>query len=801
MSKIAIVGCDASGKTVFVSALTEYYKAGQRIGQTCAMVAADGATRKYTDELHHTMRILHQWPKATPVGTDAGVRKLKWSMIKDGRPITEIQLLDYGGENFRYAFRDDGTVRNAAVVEVLVNYISEADYIVITVGLDNMVRSLSPEKYKEMENGAEEYNRDSEAQWITNGLLKLVAPKLSDNPPGVLIALTQADKYKSLLNEYGGAKGLFARCWPDVDMMYPNLNVVAVASVDKIAANGQPADDYRTDGVLTVMKEFSRYTFGDCDEVVGRLDALRDRLCNMTTVNGQTDYEDSFVQYSSAMNELHEKTAIVDEMFKNQFRDYEKFLERCRQFNEVLQECETRPPEVQLSEEFWSGQQLAFMEMSGTIRGYIRFYQRRIEQRKADEIRKEEERKIEEAKRIEEERKAAEAERIRRQEEREAQERREQAEREAKLAAERQAQVEKMNAAAEMAKIECERQARQDRQKFIMILSIFGLVALIAGGVALGFWITSENKRRAQDEERTLALKKAEADKAQAEAAKAKAEVDKVKEANDKVEREKRRLVEDAMASLRKHASDDDLEGTRRAIESVKDFELSFTQKDAVEYCDNFCRKLELALGGDVSNQMWVALQHASGSAAIAVDKSKALEWYKKSAESGNIEATLMVACWLEAGMAGAKDEPSALKWYEKAANAGDVNSMMKLAKSADGSSNFQQAAHWYEKASAAGNVSAMMKLAWYYESGKLGAVDEKQTLEWYRKAADANCGDAMYRLGVFYYQGKMGLEKSFENAREMFLKAKANGCTHNDPKNGVDAWISAMDRALRQLP
>ena len=365
MSRIAIVGCDASGKTVFVSALADYYKSGQRIGQSCALIPANTVTRQYTDKLHHTMRIQHQWPSATVTSSAEGLRKMKWTMMKDGAPLTEIEMLDYGGENFRYAFRDDGTTRNAAVVDVLVNYIAEADYIVITVGMDNMIRKLTPEVYRDMEDGGEEYDRDSEAQWITNGLLKLVKPKLGSNPPGVVVALTQADKHRDKLAEYGSAKALFAKCWADIDMMYPNLTVVAVASVDKLTAGGFPADDYRTDGVLSVMKEFSRYAFGDCDEVSNRLVQLSNRLCNMTDVRTPADFEETLTQYQSAMRELHDKTAIVQDLYKDDFQKNEKFLARCKLFVEALKEIERRSIESQTSAEYWNEQLRLFPEMSG----------------------------------------------------------------------------------------------------------------------------------------------------------------------------------------------------------------------------------------------------------------------------------------------------------------------------------------------------------------------------------------------------------------------------------------------------
>ena len=811
MSKIAIVGCDASGKTVFVSALTDYYKAGQRIGQSCALIPADTVTRRYTDQLHHTMRIQHRWPAMTVSTTADGVRKMKWTMMKDGKPLTDIEMLDYGGENFRYAFRDDGTTRNAAVVEVLVNYIAEADFIVITVGLDNMIRKLTPEIYRDMEHGDDNYDRDSEAQWITNGLLKLVKPKLGMNPPGVVVALTQADKHRDLLNEYGGAKALFARCWADIDMMYPNLNVVDVASVDKLTAGGFPADDYKTDGVLTVMKEFSRYAFGDCDAVSARLQSLTNRLVNMTDVRTPKDFHEIVVQFESTMKELHDKTAIVQELYKDDFQKNERFLARCRLFVEALDETERRPLETQVSADYWNEQLRQFPEMAGAIRGIARYYQRKAELIRVEEQRKEQARRRAEEERLrqlqiqeeerrqqariaEEQRQAA----LRREEEERERRRRIQEEQERNRRRRdeedrRELELQRLKAEEEKARIERERIERRDRTKSFMLRSSIIVIALLLIGTGIGIWhaIEKENQNRAKaaleaskraereaiakDTARVQAERaqadaqaaaarqleaeakarqaQAEADaqaaearqrEAEAKARQAQAEADvqaatarqKEAEATAKAEaerraasaaEERRRITaekETLLASLRDAVSDDDLVSSRERIADLKRRGLTSYQKSVVNFCDQFCERLERAQNGDTESMMWVALQHAEQKTIVKQDRKKAAAWYERAANGGNSKAMIRLAHWSAVGMGFPKDEKRAISWYVKAAKAQD--------------------------------------------------------------------GNAMYSLGVFYAQGKMGLEKSNEKAYEMFRNAKSHGCTYTDEKTGVDAWLNA---------
>lgn len=328
MSKIAIVGCDASGKTVLISSLSDYYKAGSRAGQSCIMVPADGLTRRYTDNLHRVMRINGEWPEATSdisIGTS-----LKWKMMRNGKEIADLELLDFGGENFRYAFRDDGTEKNPEVVARLKEYISGADFIVITVSMDKMLRNLTPALYRELENGDIEYDRDSEAQWVTDGLLNMVVAKVSSNPPGVVVALTQADKHRKELEEYDGAKALFAKCWPTIAAMYPSLTVVPCASIDRMSDDGLPADGYSTDGVLAVMKEFSRYAFGDCDDLCRHLEELQLSLTKLDEVEFAEEFLSLVADYRKTLDTLGDKTAIIGELFTEKIGQFENFLENIR---------------------------------------------------------------------------------------------------------------------------------------------------------------------------------------------------------------------------------------------------------------------------------------------------------------------------------------------------------------------------------------------------------------------------------------------------------------------------------------
>ena len=324
MSKMAIVGCDASGKTVLISSISDYYRAGTRPDQSCIMVPAAGTTRRYTDTLHRVMRLDGEWPEAT--SDIAGNSTLRWNIVRNGRTLAELELMDFGGENFRYAFRDDGTDKNHEIVARLKAYIAGADFVVITVSMDKMLRNLTPSVYRQLEQGDVEYDRDAEAQWITDGLLRLVADRVVADPPGVVVALTQADKHRKELEEFGSAKALFSKCWPSIAAVFPSLTVVPCASIDRMSSAGLPAEGYSTAGILEVMKEFARSAFGDVEPLFARLDELERTLGGLDEVEHPKAFVETFSAYRKAFDELGDRTAIVSERYADLIRPRAAFI-------------------------------------------------------------------------------------------------------------------------------------------------------------------------------------------------------------------------------------------------------------------------------------------------------------------------------------------------------------------------------------------------------------------------------------------------------------------------------------------
>ena len=240
--KMSVVGCEASGKTVFLSALADYYNGDGRP----ALVPENESANSFQRFQLRQMRSLRQWPPATDPGK---VIELKWTLREAGKTLTEIELLEFGGETFREAFRSEsGTAGHQESVNILKSHLGASGFVVVLVSLRDLLRDpgkLSPE----------EFERDTEAVWVTRGLLEF----LREHVPAakIVIGLTQADLHRGEIAAAGGAGELFRQRWPSIAALAHGAPVVPVASVSAVDENGNPAFGYTTDGVLAVMNELT----------------------------------------------------------------------------------------------------------------------------------------------------------------------------------------------------------------------------------------------------------------------------------------------------------------------------------------------------------------------------------------------------------------------------------------------------------------------------------------------------------------------------------------------------------------
>ena len=259
--RLAVVGCEASGKTVFMAALSDHYRPETTNG--LCLVPENSSTNRFSRMLVRQMRSLRQWPAAT--NPDKTV-ELEWSLRSGDDVIADIDMLEFGGETLRAVFRGEGgeRIRRQSEKELL-GYLAAADSIVVLVSIKELMRDPGSVS-------AEEFERDTESMWVTRGLLDFAREKLPG--AGVVIGLTQADRYRGELAAAGGAGRLFASRWPTIASVAHSIPVVEVASVSATDENGNPAEGYSTEGVLPVMRELARQSYGDKAEIKAGLASI-----------------------------------------------------------------------------------------------------------------------------------------------------------------------------------------------------------------------------------------------------------------------------------------------------------------------------------------------------------------------------------------------------------------------------------------------------------------------------------------------------------------------------------------------
>jgi len=251
--KMAVVGCEASGKTVFMCALADYFgRDAANNPVRLKLTPENSAANSFERFQFRRMRCQHQWPPATSPDRTIDI---KWALRFEGKVVANIDLLEFGGETYRTAFREgDEAARQEGAAAELLKYLGEADFFVVLVSIKALLDST------QYTNDLD-FDRETEALWVTRGILDFIRTKRPD--AGVVIGLTQADKFRNEIAEAGGATRFFASQWPTVAAAAEGIQIVEVASVSKIDPEGNPAEGYNTQGILPIMRVFAKHTFGD----------------------------------------------------------------------------------------------------------------------------------------------------------------------------------------------------------------------------------------------------------------------------------------------------------------------------------------------------------------------------------------------------------------------------------------------------------------------------------------------------------------------------------------------------------
>ena len=195
---------------------------------------------------------------------------------------------------------------------------------------------------------------------------------------------------------------------------------------------------------------------------------------------------------------------------------------------------------------------------------------------------------------------------------------------------------------------------------------------------------------------------------------------------------------------------------------------VSFARKDTLEP-DEFAFLQASAESGNVDAILLLADCYQKGW-GTEISPELAYSWYLKAAEMGSTQGMMAVAnCYLNAF--GVPEDPEQVfYWNRLAAEAGDSSGMVNLASCYEDGygvpADASLALSWYRKSAEAGNDLGMYQLARCYRSGIGMDPDPAMAFTWMKKLADTGNVDALYNVALMY-QYAYGTE---ENPRLAYL-------------------------------
>ena len=170
-------------------------------------------------------------------------------------------------------------------------------------------------------------------------------------------------------------------------------------------------------------------------------------------------------------------------------------------------------------------------------------------------------------------------------------------------------------------------------------------------------------------------------------------------------------------------------------------------------------------------------------------DVDKALEYYQRAAEAGNILGARMLGNLYRQAYVVEKDISKSIEWYTKAYEMGDLSSGYALSSiyryggDRDGAEQFpEKAAAILQELAEKGYVPAQTELADLYMSGEGVPWDSAKAFEWYLKAAAQDDAYAQYQLAEMFAYGLSGsdykplIEENRDLAKAFLTRAAENG-------------------------
>lgn len=172
----------------------------------------------------------------------------------------------------------------------------------------------------------------------------------------------------------------------------------------------------------------------------------------------------------------------------------------------------------------------------------------------------------------------------------------------------------------------------------------------------------------------------------------------------------------------------------------------------------------DAAASGDPLAAFEVASRFADGR-GVPQDLSAAIDWYRRSAETGLAPAQYRLGSLYEKGVGTARDAKTAAEWYTKAA--------------------------------ALGNAKAMHNLAVINAEGSLGSPDYAMAAKWFQDAAERGIRDSQFNLGILYARG-LGVPRDLATSYKWFALAATGGDADSAKKRDDIAQVLSKEDLAR---
>jgi uncharacterized protein len=175
-----------------------------------------------------------------------------------------------------------------------------------------------------------------------------------------------------------------------------------------------------------------------------------------------------------------------------------------------------------------------------------------------------------------------------------------------------------------------------------------------------------------------------------------------------------------------------------------------------------------------------IALMYANGK-GVTRDAVQAVAWFRRAAEGGDGSAQYNLALMYERGEGVPQDFTEATRWLTAAADQNLIPPLLALAElslqppTSTMTVDVNKAMRYYERAASLGSAVAEVTLGTIFSRGLPGKVDYAQAIEWYKKAAGHGDPDGEFALGVSYALGH-GVAVDYAEARHWLDAAATQG-------------------------